>query len=81
MATVEWTDARLNDAFDRLAAEIEAMRADMKEMRAELKADIASLEARMGTFETNVKAELRVFWPAFVAAYVTLMAAFIATQV
>jgi hypothetical protein len=91
MATAEWTDERLNDAFDRLMAEMAAMRADMKDMRAELKGDIAdlrtelngdiaALRADLKADVADLRAERRVFWPVLIGSYISVMGAFIATQ-
>ena len=86
MATVEWTDERLNDAFERLTAEMAAMRADMKGLRAEMKdlraewkGDLASLEARMTGLEASVHADIRTLWVTTVGAIVTIVVAFIGT--
>jgi Tfp pilus assembly protein FimV len=81
MATVEWTDERLNDAFERLHAEMAAMRADMKKMRAELKAEIAAVDARVAAAHSNLHADVRMLWVTFVAGCISLVAALIATQV
>ncbi len=83
MATVEWTDERLNDAFERLMAEMAAMRADLKDMRAELKGDlvelrvdlkgdIAGLKADFG----DVRADIRMLWTSLIGGLVALVVAF-----
>ena len=65
MATVEWTDERLNDAFENLRREVADMRAEMRvgfsDLRAEVKADIRMLWATMiGGFVAIVTALLGV---------------------
>ena len=73
MATVEWTDARLNDAFERLIAEMREGRTEMREMRTELRGEIHGLRAEL-------RADIRQLWVTMVGGYVAIVAALIATQ-
>ena len=47
MATTEWTDARLDDAFDGLRSEISDMRAEMRAGFADVHADIRQIWVTM----------------------------------
>ena len=84
MATVEWTDERLNDAFDRLIAEMAAMRADMKDMRAELKSEIGGLRTELkgeiAELRSDMHADHRAIWTALIGSYVSFVVAFVVTQ-
>ena len=69
MVTAEWTDARLDDAFERVYAELGAMRAEMREMRADMR---------------EMRADMRQLWVTMVAGYTAIVVAvlggLIATQ-
>jgi hypothetical protein len=43
MATVEWTDERLNDAFEALRRDISDLRIEIRDMRAEMHAGFRAL--------------------------------------
>ena len=88
MAMPEWTDARLNDAFEALRRDNallrEEMRQDMHALRAEMAAEFRAFRAEMRAETASVRdlvhAELRTFWLVFSGSYITLFAAFIGTQ-
>ena len=65
MATVEWTDERLNDAFEALRRDIADLKIEIRETRAELRAEM--------------QAGFRALWLALVGSYATVVAALIAT--
>ena len=67
MATVEWTDERLNDAF-------EALRRDIADLKLEIRQTRADLHAEM-------HAGFRALWMALVGSYVSLLVAVIGAAV
>ena len=84
MATVEWTDARLNDAFEALRRDNallrEDMREDMRELRQEMRALRDEMRADMSAFADRVHADLRLMWATILGTYASFVAAFVATQ-
>jgi hypothetical protein len=88
MATAEWTDDRLSDAFEALRADLRAMREDMADMRSEMRgiradlhADINHLRSDMNAEFREVRIERRVLWPAIVGAYGAVLATVIGTHI
>jgi hypothetical protein len=68
MATGEWTDGRLTDAFDALRRDIADLGSEMRAMRVELRETRAELHAEM-------HAGFRALWLALVGSYVSLLVA------
>jgi hypothetical protein len=87
MAMPEWTDARLNDAFEMLRKDNaqlrDEMREDMRSLRAEITAEFRAfreeMRAETASVRADVRTELRTFWVVLISSYITLFAAFVAT--
>jgi ribosome-associated toxin RatA of RatAB toxin-antitoxin module len=95
MATVEWTDARLNVAFDALRKDNALLREEMREMRAEMRSEFRAIRdefrgemramreehrADMNTLADRVHSDLRLMWATIIGTYASFVAAFVATQ-
>jgi hypothetical protein len=81
MATVAWTDARLNDAFEALRRDNAQLRDEMRALRAEMTAEIRSLREDMGrdmaAVRSDFHSDIRMLRVTLVACYVSFVAAFL----
>jgi hypothetical protein len=65
MATVDWTDQRLNDAFEALRRDIADLKIEIRQTRSELHAEM--------------HAGYRALWMALLGSYITIVVAIVGT--